>query len=208
MGTPGQTHTASFSHCLSAQINSHSSRALSCLKLHLWIIDHLLPERPQFGIMRIKTRAAKTEWEKCKRVELRRRADTGLIPVPGQNPSKHLFCQGVRLLSGTTTGFFLVNGFPAGKRDGLFHSRLAVSLQIHLWYNTTLPVYKVKVCCLTFQAWPLYCLISNKCWRFKVQEICLTACSQCLILNWCNSWQQRKALKLPLLHFPVMSDGS
>lgn len=65
MGTPGQTHTPSFSLCLSTQINSHSSRALSCLKLHLWIIDHLLPQRLQRGIMRIKMRrAGKAEWEK------------------------------------------------------------------------------------------------------------------------------------------------
>lgn len=53
MGTPDRTHTASFCSLLSVNINSHSSRALSCLKLHLWIIDHLLPERPQCGIMRI-----------------------------------------------------------------------------------------------------------------------------------------------------------
>lgn len=86
MGTPGQTHTASFFLCLSTQINSHSSRALSCLKLQLLIIDHLLPERPQCGIMRIKTRAEKAERGKRKRVEQRRRADTGLIPTPGQNP--------------------------------------------------------------------------------------------------------------------------
>lgn len=53
MGTPGRTHTASFCSRLSVNINSHSSRALSCPKLHLWIIGHLLPERPQCGIMRI-----------------------------------------------------------------------------------------------------------------------------------------------------------
>ena len=88
MGTPGQTHTPSFSLCLSTQINSHSSRALSCLKLHLWIIDRLLPQRPQCGIMRIKTRAEKAGWEKCKSVEQRRRADTQLIPTPGQKPIK------------------------------------------------------------------------------------------------------------------------
>lgn len=105
MGTAGQTHTASFSLRLSPQINSHSSRALSCLKLHLWIIGHLLPERPQCGIMRIRTRAEQAEPEKCKRVEQRRRADTGLIPASGQNPSKHLFCRGVRPLYGTAAGF-------------------------------------------------------------------------------------------------------
>ena len=88
MGTPGQTHTPSFSLCLSTQINSHSSRALSCLKLHLWIIDRLLPQRPRCGIMRIRTRAEKAGREKCKRVEQRRRADTGLIPAPGQKPIK------------------------------------------------------------------------------------------------------------------------
>ena len=91
--------------CLSPQINSHSSRALSCLKLHLWIIDHLLPQRPQCGIMRIKTRAEKAGREKCKRVKQRRWAETRLIPAPGQNPSKHLFCQGVRFLCWTITGF-------------------------------------------------------------------------------------------------------
>lgn len=65
MGTPGQTHTPSFSLCLSTQINSHSSRALSCLKLHLWIIDRLLPQRLQRGIMRIKMRrAGKAERER------------------------------------------------------------------------------------------------------------------------------------------------
>lgn len=106
MGTPSQTHTPSFSLCLSNQINSHSSRALSCLKLHLWIIDRLLPKRPQCGIMRIKKKGEKAGREKCKRVEQRRRADTELIPALGQNPSKHLFCQGARLLCGTTTGFF------------------------------------------------------------------------------------------------------
>lgn len=105
MGTPGQTHTPSYSLCLSTQINSHSSSALSCLKLHLWIIDRLLPQRPQCGIMRIKTRAEKAGREKCKRVEQRRRADTGLILAPGQNPSKHLFCRGVGLLCRTSAWF-------------------------------------------------------------------------------------------------------
>lgn len=88
MGTQGQTHTASFCSCLLVHINSHSSRALTCLKLHLRIIEHLLQERPQCGIMRIKTRAEKAEWEKRKRVEQRRTADTGLIPTPGQKPIK------------------------------------------------------------------------------------------------------------------------
>lgn len=92
MGMPGQTHTPPLLLCLSTQINSHSSKALSCPKLHLWIIDRLLPQRPQFGIMRIKTRVEKVGWEKCKRAEQRRRAGAFLIPAPGQNPSKHLFC--------------------------------------------------------------------------------------------------------------------
>lgn len=129
MGTQDQTHTASFCSCLSVHINSCSSTALTCLKLHLWIIDHLLPERPQCGIMRIKTRAEKAEWEKCKRVEQRRRADTGLIPLQDKNPLKHLFCHGMRLLCGMTTQDIVVehvcvcvcvfskarclNGFPA-----------------------------------------------------------------------------------------------
>lgn len=114
MGTPGKAHTPSYSLSLSTQINSHSSRALSCLKLHLWIIDRLLHQRPQCEIMRIKTRAEKAGREKCKRVEQGRRADIRLIPSPGQNPSKHLFCQGVRLLCGTTTFFFTVDCYWGG----------------------------------------------------------------------------------------------
>lgn len=106
MGTPGQTHTPSFSLCLSTQINSHSSRALSCLKLHLWIIDHLVPP---------KTPAWNNEdqGKESRESRMRERQEGGTEEESWPSPQhktkpKHLFCQGLRLLYGITAGFLLL----------------------------------------------------------------------------------------------------
>lgn len=180
MGTPGQTHTASFSLCLSTQINSHSSRALSCLKLQLLIIDHLLPERPQCGIMRIKTRAEKAEREKCKRVEQRRRADTELIPAPGQTHQNTCFVREWGYYVEWLLDFFcswvffkrdrhMPGWFTSWKKRRVISQWISVvtvmKLQPAIQYFTLnqrsfisvlkremqLPAYKRNVCSLTFQ---------------------------------------------------------
>lgn len=115
MGTQGQTHTPSFSPRHLARINSHSSRAFSCLKLHRRIIDCVLPQRPQCGMKRIKTRAEKSGVRENARGRNRsRRADTEEVPAPGQNPSKQLFCRVVSLLCGMTGRFLGVVDYYLG----------------------------------------------------------------------------------------------